>query len=170
MKIELKNVKVNEAFSEETTCFIADVFINGKKVAHAKNDGRGGCTDYYPYEGQRELLKQAELFCKGLPKREFTFGDKTHEFDQTLESVIDDLVFAKEKEKEDKKIEKLCENHIVFGKPNGYSYSVLSFKGKPKFADVKKTIQGQKALERLIDRVKGELKEGEEIFNKNLEL
>jgi hypothetical protein len=169
MKIELKNVKVNEAFSEETTCFIADVFINGKKVAHAKNDGRGGCTDYYPYEGKRELLKQAELFCKGLPKREFTFGDITREFDQTLESVIDDLVFAKEKEKEDKKIEKLCENHIVFGKPNGYSYSVLSFKGKPKFADVKKTIQGQKALERLIDRVKGELKEGEIIFNKNLD-
>lgn len=168
MKIELKNVKVNEAFSEETTCFIADVFINGKKVAHAKNDGRGGCTDYYPYEGQRELLKQAELFCKELPKREFTFGDITREFDQTLESVIDDLVFAKEKEKEDKKMIKLCENHIVWGKPNGYSYSVLSFKGKPKFADIKKTIQGQKALERLINRVKSELKEGEEIFNKNL--
>jgi hypothetical protein len=168
MKIELKNLKVNQAFSEETTCFIADVFINGKKVAHAKNSGRGGCTDYYHYEGQKELLKQAELFCKELPKREFTFGDITREFDQTLESVIDDLVFAKEKEKEDKKIIKLCENHIVFGKPNGYSYSVLSFKGKPKFADVKKTIQGQKALERLIDRVKSELKEGEEIFNKNL--
>jgi len=169
MKIELKNLKVNAAFSEETTCFIADVFINGKKVAHAKNDGRGGCTDYYPYEGQRELLKQAELFCKGLPKREFTFGDITREFDQTLESVIDDLVFAKEKEKEQKKIDKLCENHIVWGKPNGYSYKQISFKGNPKFAEIKKTIQGQKSLERLIDRVKGELKVGEEIFNKNLE-
>ncbi len=79
-------------------------------------------------------------------------------------------MFAKEKEKEDKKIEKLCENHIVFGKPNGMSYSVISFKGKPKFADIKKTIQGQKSLERLIDRVKGELKEGQIIFNKNLEI
>jgi hypothetical protein len=170
MKIELKNLKVNSAFSEETTCFIADVFINGKKVAHAKNNGRGGCTDYYPYPNQRELLAQAELYCKSLPKQLIDFGDKTHEFDQTLESVIDDLVFAKEKEKEDKKIEKLCENHIVWGKPNGYSYKTLTFKGKPKFADVKKNIMGQKALERLIDRVKSELKEGEEIFNKNLEL
>jgi hypothetical protein len=168
MKIELKNVKVNEAFSEETTCFIADVFINGKKVAHAKNDGRGGCTDYYPYEGQRELLKQAELFCKGLPKQVIEFGGKEHKFDQSLESVIDDLVFAKEKEKEQKKIEKLCENNIVWGKPNGMSYKMLSFKGKNKFADVKNTIQGQKALENLINRVKSELKEGEEIFNKNL--
>jgi hypothetical protein len=41
MKIELKNVKINKMFSEETTCFIADVFINGKKTAYAKNDGRG---------------------------------------------------------------------------------------------------------------------------------
>jgi len=169
MKIELKNLKVNVAFSEETTCFIADVFVNGKKIAHAKNDGRGGCTYYHPYEGQRELLKQAELFCKGLPKQLIEFGDRTHEFDQSLESVIDDLVFAKEKEKEQKKIDKLCENHIVWGKPNGMSYKQISFKGKPKFADIKKSIVGQKALERLIDRVKGELKVGEEIFNKNLE-
>lgn len=169
MKIELKNVKVNEAFSEETTCFIADVFINGKKVAHAKNDGRGGCTDYYPYEGKRELLKQAELFCKELPKKPIDFGDKIVEFNQSLESVIDDLLFEKEKAKEQKKIDKLCENHIVWGKPIGYSYSVLSFNGKPKFADIKNTILGQKALERLINRVKGELREGEIIFNNNLE-
>ena len=169
MKIELKNVKVNEAFSEETTCFIADVFINGKKVAHAKNDGRGGCTDYYPYEGQRELLKQAELFCKTLPTKPIDFGDRVVEFAQSLESIIDDLLFEKEKAKEEKKIIKLCENHIVWGKPNGYSYSVLSFNGKPKFADIKNTILGQKALERLINRVKGELREGEIIFNNNLE-
>jgi hypothetical protein len=170
MKIELKNVKINQAFSEETTCFIADVFVNGKKVAHAKNDGRGGCTDYYPYSNQRELLTLAEKHCSELPKRSFQFGDETHEFNQTLESVIDDLIFAKEKEKEEKKMIKLYENHIVFGKPNGYSYSVLSFKGKPKFADVMKSIQGQKSLEKLINRVKGELKEGEIIFNTNLVL
>ena len=170
MKIELKNVKVNQAFSEETTCFIADVFVNGKKVAHAKNDGRGGCTDYYHYEGQRELLNQAEKFCKSLPKKVIDFGGSTHEFDQSLESVIDDLLFEKEKQKEDKKIEKLCETHIVFGKPNGYSYRMIGFNGKQKIANVKKSIVGQKALERLINRVKGELNEVEIIFNNNLEL
>jgi hypothetical protein len=169
MKIELKNVKVNEAFSEETTCFIADVFINGKKVAHAKNDGRGGCTDYYPYEGQRELLNLAEDFCKRLPKEKVDFGGTIHEFAQSLESVIDNLLFEKEKAKEEKKIIKLCETHIVFGKPNGYSYRMIGFNGKQKFADVKKSIVGQKALEKLINRVKGELREGEIIFNKNLD-
>ena len=170
MKIELKNVKVNEAFSEETTCFMADVFVNGKKVAHAKNDGRGGCTDYYPYEGQRELLNQAELFCKSLPTKPIDFGDRVVNFDQSLESVIDDLLFEKEKAKEQKKIDKLCETNIVFGKPNGIAYRYIGFNGRPKIADVKKSIVGQKALEKLINRVKGELREGEIIFNKNLEM
>ena len=108
MKIELKNVKINEAFSEETTCFMADVHINGKKVAYAKNDGHGGCTFYHAYEGQRELLEQAEKFCKGLPKEKFDFGGgRVHEFEQSLESVIDKLLGEKELEKERKKIDKL---------------------------------------------------------------
>jgi hypothetical protein len=170
MKIELKNLKINEAFSEETTCFMADVFVNGKKVGHARNDGRGGCTFIHAYPNQHKLLAEAEKFCSELPKKSFDFGDRTHEFAQTLDSVVDDLVFAKEKEKEQKRIEKLCDNNIVWGKPNGMSYKMLSFKGKPKFADIKKTIMGQKALENLINRVKSELKEGEEIFNKNLDL
>jgi hypothetical protein len=170
MKIELKNVKVNQAFSEETTCFIADIFVNGKKVAHAKNDGRGGCTDYYPYEGQRELLAQTEKFCSELPKQEIVLGDTTHRFKQTLETIIDDLLFEKEKSKEQKKIDKLCEINIVWGKPNGVSYRLIGFKHKIKFENLKQTIQGQKSLEKLIERVKGELREGEIIFNKNLDL
>ncbi len=88
MKIELKNLKINEAFSEETTCFMADVFVNGKKVAHARNDGRGGCTFIHAYPNQHELVAQAEKFCSELPKQVIDFGDRTHEFAQTLDSVI----------------------------------------------------------------------------------
>ena len=168
MKIELKNVKINESFSEETTCFMADVFINGKKVAHAKNNGQGGDTDYYHYEGQREVLIQAEKFCSELPKQEIVYGDTTHRFKQTLETVIDDLLFAKGKEKENKKIEKLCDRNIVWGKANGIDYSYVGFNGNHKIVDMQKSISGQKALEKLIERVKKELREGDIIFNKNL--
>ena len=168
MKLQLKNIYLNERFSEETNCFKADLFVNGKKVAYTENDGRGGCTYYHHYENQRDIVRQAEEYCKTLPKQIINFGGEDKEYNQTLESVIDDLVFAKEKEKEQKKIDKLCENHIVWGKPNGYSYKQISFNGKPKFADVKKTIVGQIALDNLINRVKSELKEGEEIFNKNI--
>lgn len=36
MKIEVRNVKINQAFSQETLCFTADVFIDGVKAAHAR--------------------------------------------------------------------------------------------------------------------------------------
>ena len=44
MKIQLKSLKVFEEMSEETTAFVADVFVNNKKVAYAKNDGIGVIT------------------------------------------------------------------------------------------------------------------------------
>jgi hypothetical protein len=46
MKIELKNVKINLTFSEETIMFKADVVINGVVAGEAENDGRGGSTFY----------------------------------------------------------------------------------------------------------------------------
>jgi hypothetical protein len=162
--VTLKNVKINESFSEETTCFKADVYYRGKKVAYAYNDGRGGCTFYNAYDNQKELLVEVENYCKSLPNKFYgTFEDK-----QTLESVIDDLIWNKLKERDDKKIEKLCLTNIVFGVPNGYSYKQIGFKGKPKIEDIKKTPQGRLALDNLIKRIKSELKDGEIIFNKNL--
>jgi hypothetical protein len=83
MKIELKNVKINLTFSEETTMFMADLVINGVLAGEANNDGRGGCTFYSvrtydakkrtflsdsEKERNKELLKQAEAYCLSLPK------------------------------------------------------------------------------------------------------
>lgn len=161
MKIELKNVKINKMFSEETTCFMADVFVNGKKTAYAQNDGHGGNTNIQPYTGMSKVLDEVYNYCKTLPKE---FG-----YPQTLDSVIDDILFEKEKEKEQKKIEKLCLTNIVWGKENGTSYTKVGFKGNPKLEDLKKTAQGNTALKSLIEKVKKEyMKEGEVLFNKNL--
>ena len=40
----LKNLKVHDDMSDETTCFSADLVCNGKVIAHCSNDGRGGMT------------------------------------------------------------------------------------------------------------------------------
>ena len=50
-KITLKKVKVFEGMSEETPCFTADVYQDGKLIAHAKNSGHGGCNDISPANG-----------------------------------------------------------------------------------------------------------------------
>ena len=46
MAITVKNVKIHQELSEETLCFSASVYFNGKRVGVAKNRGRGGCNDY----------------------------------------------------------------------------------------------------------------------------
>lgn len=45
-ELELKNVKINSALSEETICFTATVYWRGSRVGTAKNRGHGGATDY----------------------------------------------------------------------------------------------------------------------------
>ena len=48
-KLELKNISYYERGSEETPCYNATVYVNGKKAIEVSNDGRGGCDSQYPY-------------------------------------------------------------------------------------------------------------------------
>lgn len=160
MKIELKSIKINLTFSEETTMFKADVFVDGVKTAYAENDGRGGCTYYSPYEGKRELLKKAEDFCLSLPPKyveEYDF-----QYNMNLENFIDDLVTEELKKKEKKQLEKKMVNTIMWGKPNGFSYTQVKFK-----VPLSKIPTAQ--LQAYIDKYKKEFKEGHEFLNTNLE-
>ena len=167
MKLELKNVKINEAFSEETLMFMADLFVNGKKVAYANNDGRGGCTFYNAYENQREALREAEAFALTLPSTITTFGGKDYEFKSSLESWIDDAVDkihnAKAQAKAEKKMQLLMQTQVVWGIPNGNTYKHLGFKGSPKLGVLSKG-----SIKSLVDAVKSRMLPNEEIFNKNI--
>ena len=49
-KLELKNIKYFASMHEETPCYNADIFINGKKAIHVSNHGYGACDDHYPFE------------------------------------------------------------------------------------------------------------------------
>ena len=46
--MELKNLSHNATFSEETHCFRASVYINGKRMFTASNSGNGGANSYSP--------------------------------------------------------------------------------------------------------------------------
>ena len=176
MKIELKNIKINLTFSEETTMFMADLFINGVLAGEANNDGRGGCTFYsvrtYDMKKRtslsvgdivrnRELLKQAEAYCLSLPK--VSVEEYGFEFDMNLTHFIDNLVTAELEKKEKKKLEKKMLDAILWGKPNGSSYTLVKFKMPLSTVPL---IQ----LQSLINKYKTELKEGEQFLNTNLEV
>ena len=172
MKIEIRNIKIAPNLSEETIAFTADVYVGGVKTAYAKNDGQGGCTFYNAYENKRELLAEAEAYAKSLPSKTEMFNGKPFTIDSNLEQIIDDAVHVKDQEREqkkfEKKIEKMCEKAVVWGDPKTGKVSAIGFNGNPKFSDMLKTTNGTEAIKKLADRIKTELKTGEEILNKNI--
>lgn len=45
MELTLKGIKINKQLSEETTCFSATIYIDGKKAGLASNRGQGSMHD-----------------------------------------------------------------------------------------------------------------------------
>jgi hypothetical protein len=160
MKLELKNIKFYESMSEETNCFQADLFINGKKIASVKNEGHGGPTDYrlLVFKNQ-QILRDAEAYCLTLPKEKIT---ETFEFQPTLESKIDDLLEAWLKVQAEKKLAKQMEKGILYGRPE--HYQMIYWKGTTLVALLgNPTMQGRikQILKDLTDK-------GETILNTNI--
>jgi hypothetical protein len=162
MKIELKKISFSERMSDETNCFIADLYINGKKVGECNNDGRGGCTNYGGNTKEDNvLIAEAEKYCKTLPKVK---SEKLKfEYAQSLESVIDDILTEFLVAKELKKKQKMFLKAFCYGVPNGYSYRTSSWTGRT-LAQVDKI-----TLQRAYNKIKSELKTGEVFLNTNLQ-
>ena len=160
MKIELKKISFNERMSEETNCFVADLYINGKKVGYVKNEGCGGCTDYHGYTKEDNLIiREAEAYCKTLPRvrvEEYDF-----DYQPTLESMIDEEFEKYLKEKEGKKMQKLFTTAIVIGVPNGNSYRYTKFK-----VPLSKLSETQ--LTFYVAKIVSECKDKEVLLNTNL--
>lgn len=69
MNIELRNVHFSERFSEETNCFDAMIYIDGKRACSVRNDGHGG-PDYFDDHAVEKRLNE---YAETLPEFE-AFG------------------------------------------------------------------------------------------------
>lgn len=47
MKMTLSKLKIHPDMSEETTCFSANILLDGKIIGEVANKGCGGCNSYY---------------------------------------------------------------------------------------------------------------------------
>ena len=102
MEIKLKNLKVIKCMSEETTCFQATVYVDGKKAGTAQNDGHGGCTYCHLDPKFRHIEEQKftiPCYCDGHEKDCFLCNG-TGTFEDGLDGYIDHLVETTQKEKE----------------------------------------------------------------------
>jgi hypothetical protein len=161
MKIELKRIQFSERMSEETNCFVADLYINGKNVGEAKNEGCGGPTNYYGNSKEsNDIIRECEKYCSSLP--DVDLGNNL-KIKNSLEWAIDELFESYLKEKENKRREKVMEKGIMFGVPNGASYQYIHWKGR-----TLKQIPVP-SLQKAVDDIRQKYcKNGVEILNTNL--
>lgn len=95
-RITLAKFKVAKFASEETLCFEAEVYFDGKLLGRAFNDGHGGQTSVHAVRGgsHNEHYQAAEAYAKSLgpvtvksslaDREDFTY-------EMTLDHVVDDL-------------------------------------------------------------------------------
>ncbi|MGP1715760.1 MAG: hypothetical protein ACTS9Y_01150 [Methylophilus sp.] len=53
--VQLKKIEHSERMSEETNCFVAAIYLDGKKIGDAEDDGHGGCMKIYPQSCVKQL-------------------------------------------------------------------------------------------------------------------
>tara|TARA_R100000951_G_scaffold28114_1_gene24139 strand:+ start:1374 stop:1898 length:525 start_codon:yes stop_codon:yes gene_type:complete len=77
MKLELKNIKHTEWASEETHCYQASLYVDGKPVAIVSNEGRGGADrdyDHPKFKGDyRATMKSVHDYFDALPNSPFSY-------------------------------------------------------------------------------------------------
>lgn len=72
MKLELKSITVNMRLSEETNCYAAKLYLDGKLVAEVRNHGHGGPDEQYWHDKDAETKIYAHF--AALPKQSVSLG------------------------------------------------------------------------------------------------
>lgn len=94
-KFTLKNLKVCEWASEETTCFTATMYVDGKRVGECSNDGHGGAHRYefnekpYVNHTQEWLWNDYNNSCK---KYNWTANVKKQNFVGDFDALVNELI------------------------------------------------------------------------------
>jgi len=121
LKIQVKALKVSRMASEETLCFTAKIYLDGKFLAKASNRGQGGPTNIYCEMAQHQAFqdwieKHAAILLDVDRKRWDEFYDKHDHLTRpvstpldtaqngrdALESIVDNLVDELDEERQNK--------------------------------------------------------------------
>jgi hypothetical protein len=87
-KIELKNLKHSDFASQETYCFEASVYIDGKKAGTVSNQGCGGSHSYHPNTLYQLLKAEADK----LPPHEWRLNEEVLTIQPDADTIISELV------------------------------------------------------------------------------
>tara|TARA_A100000171_G_scaffold46892_1_gene52194 strand:+ start:2738 stop:3238 length:501 start_codon:yes stop_codon:yes gene_type:complete len=128
MKLELKNITYYKQGSQETPCYNAIVYVDGKKMIDVGNDGHGGSDRQNSYGDYswKEVDKVNSWIKDNFPKGSFQSGGETHYYDYDLESFCHDKLYDwldSKTLKKDLTTKFLCQEDkelFAYKKPRGY--------------------------------------------------
>ena len=131
MKLELKNIKHTEWASEETHCYQASLYVDGKPFAIVSNDGRGGCDRDYAHPKFKgdyfDMFRSVEAHFKSLPNDPSEWNEDGME--QCLEfwcaDQVNDWLSARE-------LKRMMRTQILFQKEGEEEAGVFGTKYYPK--------------------------------------
>lgn len=113
MKIELKNVKYAAFNSQETDCFEATIYLDGKRACRVSNEGHGGPHLFESLAVQQQI----DAYAKTLPEIDvsYLYSDGAHHtMAQDAELLISGLVERWLQKKQ-------CANKVMYRAP-GQTY------------------------------------------------
>ena len=93
-KIEIKNISYYKRGSEETPCYNATVYINGKKAVEVSNDGHGGSDRQHVWHENGFRLQEINEWCVAkFGKSTWEYGGQTYSTDLDLEHYCHDELY-----------------------------------------------------------------------------
>ena len=132
MKLELKNITYYKQGSQETPCYNAIVYVDGKKMIDVGNDGHGGCDRQYGIgDFNYNTVDEVNKWCiKTFGQGSFTYTSDGEEkecfYDIDLEQFCHDKLYDwldSKTLKKDLNTKFLCQEDkeiFVYKKPRGY--------------------------------------------------
>jgi hypothetical protein len=94
MEIELKNIKRSEMASQETHCYSATIYVNGKKAGTVDNDGYGGCDNLHWDDSV--FGKSVEDWAASQPKIKTEYGEMSYDLELLFGKLVDEWLLTKE--------------------------------------------------------------------------
>ena len=161
MKLELKKVRVVNEMSEETTCFHAVLYVDGKKAADCSNDGKGGMTDVR--FDNTEIRDAVEQYCMDKPVVN-VFRGKEHRF-TGVDIRVDELLIEYQMKKELKSKQKtsLVLHNNKMKDPQYIIHSFLNLR-----QPVEKILENETGQQFLKTQIESFRRKGYTIMNTNI--
>ncbi|HWY33555.1 MAG TPA: hypothetical protein VNX68_02845 [Nitrosopumilaceae archaeon] len=173
-KIELKRVKLFKG--HDGVGLDCDLYVNGVKIAHVFDSAHGGEVEYQAYgpdyKANNKMIEDLEEYARTLPEVPNGYNEGT--LPQSLDSIINDILMKVEIEKQEKKMVKRFDTHIIAGVPNTGTYKEWAFGYKELTFGTGKVKTPLSALpvahlQKNVNQIKAMLVGEERILNTNLQ-